>query len=593
MIPSLSVVMAAILLTLTLRVQESYRNDVVSNLIGSTFMSIPIPDTLIDMHQQYSKLLDALPLFAEEGPIHESLSEDVLLQSISDVDCRAESIALLHTVRILFDALGLLDRASLAEGVWAFVSFPASLAGRSLLATMSVPGQTLVDSDYWEQGSHRPNVAVEEQRHLLQQLERRRERLHPTGSADPIRTVHAAWGIIKIDGRFLLRHREDRTRQNTKNYVFVGGRLNMHDLPAEQRSSSSLRDLHSIGSVSAKLSLRETLRRELAEECQLLPQHYRAEGEITLAPYRQVEGAGNKHALTQYNIVVFPITLNEDGELHLLESMSASPDDFAWFDLDELFGAQRSDGKQAFVNALVVSNEFDTRSWLEKLPDSSAMKCRLGKDTDAVDIPGSFGAPFFKGKTGKEKWREVVMTEDEWGLLMLGTWHALGLKVAPNAGHLHLVDNGWVVLESDEVLKTTRRLIAKLDAENLHLGQLSNQKFFRLSIEKQYLHLDRKLFTYELKANENAVVKLAEVDTVWGQLKGDSVTCPIEPNMFGVVQAISHGEDLNRSEGLKIDNLARVALENFKPTRRLGLRKFLYTEDGNWDITCRYLKSVR
>lgn len=107
------------------------------------------------------------------------------------------------------------------------------------------------------------------------------------------------------------------------------------------------------------------------------------------------------------------------------------------------------------------------------------------------------------------------------------------------------------------------------------------------------MHLDRKLFTYELKANENAVVKLAEVDTVWGHLKGDSVTCPIEPNMIGVVQAISHGEDLNRSEGLKIENLARVALENFKPTKRLGLRKFLYTEDGNWDITCSYLKSIR
>lgn len=556
-------------------------------------MSKPIPDTLIDMHQQYAKFLDALPLFAEEGPIHESLSEDALLQSISSADGRAESVALLHTVRIMFDALGLLDRASLAEGVWAFVSFPASLVGRSLLMTMSVPGQSLVDADYWEQGSHRPNDAIEEQRLLLQQLERRRERFHPTGSAVPIRTVHVAWGIIKIDDRFLLRHREDRTRQNTKNYVFIGGRLNCHDLPADQRSPSSLRDLNSIGSVSAKSSLRETLRRELGEECQLLPQHFRSEGEITLAPYQQVEGAGNKHALTQYNIVVFPITLNEDGELHLLESMSASPDDFAWFDLDELFGALRSDGKQAFVNALVGSKEFDTRSWLEQLPDSSAMKCRFGKDTDAVDIPGSFGAPFFKGKTGKEKWREVVMTEDEWGLLLLATWHGLGLKVAPNAGHLHLVDNGWVVLESDEVLKTAGRLIEKLDAENLQLGQLSNQKFFRLSIEKQYLHLDRKLFTYELKANENVVVTLANVDTVWGRLKGASVTCPIEPNMFGVVQAISHGEDLNRSEGLKIDNLARMALENFKPTKRLGLRKFLYTEDGNWGITCGYLKSIR
>ena len=444
---------------------------VVNDLIGSSFMSKPIPNTLIDMHQQYAKLLNALPLFAEEGSIHESLSEDALLQSICGADIRAELVALLHTVRIMFDALGLLDRVSLAEGVWAFVSFPASLVGRSLLTTMSVPGQALVDSDYWEQGSHRPNDVVEEQRWMLQQLERRRERVHPTSSAAPIRTVHAAWGIIKIDDRFLLRHREDRTRQNTKNYVFIGGRLNIHDLPLDQRSPSSLRDLHSIGSASAKSSIRETLRREFEEECKLMHQHYSAEDEITLAPYRQVEGAGNKHALTQYNIVVFPIKLNEDGELQLLESMSESPDDFTWFDLDELFGAPRSDGKQAYVNALVVSKEFDTRSWLEQLPDSSAFKCRYSKDTDAVDIPGSFGAPFFKGKTGKEKWREIGMTVEEWGLLLLAAWHALGLKVAPNVDHLHLVDNGWVVLESDVVLKTVGALIAKLDAENLRLGR--------------------------------------------------------------------------------------------------------------------------
>lgn len=552
-----------------------------------------LPDALIDIHQQYARLLDALPLFAEEGQIHETLSQNALLHSISGDHNQTGLVTLLQTVRVLFDALGLLDRACLAADEWAFVSFPASLAGQSLLATMSVSGQRLVDSDYWEQGSHRPNNVVEEQRRLLQQLELRRELFHPSRSAAPIRTVHAAWGIIKIGDRFLVRHREDKARQNTKNYVFIGGRLNIHDLPVEQRSPSSLRDLYSIDSVLAKSSTRETLSREFKEECKLLPQHYRAGEEIRLDPYRQVEGTSNKHALTQYNIVVFPIKLSEEGELQLLESMSETPDDFAWFDLNELFGAPRSDGKQAYLNALVETKGFDPRNWLEQLPDSSVVEFRYSRDTDAVDIPGSFGVPFLKGKTGKEKRCEIGMTAEEWGLLLLAAWHGLGLKVAANADHLQLVDNGWLVLVSDEVLKTAGTLIAKLYSENLRLGQLSNQKFFRLSIEKQYLHLDRKLFSYDLEANESVVVKLASVDTVWGKLTGDSATCLIEPNLLGVVQALSYGEDLTRSEGLKVDNLARIALEKFKPTKRLGLRKFLYTEDGNWCLTCERVKSIR
>jgi hypothetical protein len=92
---------------------------------------------------------------------------------------------LLGWVRRLFEALCLLDRHQLAEGRWKFVSFPASLVGRSLLETLACPGQTLFDAHYWEQGSHRPESAFEEQRRILEELEKRRKRHHPTGICTP------------------------------------------------------------------------------------------------------------------------------------------------------------------------------------------------------------------------------------------------------------------------------------------------------------------------------------------------------------------------------------------------------------------------
>lgn len=300
------------------------------------------PDNHPRIHQHIAKLLDALPLFAEEGPIHESVPEDVLRQSIHLDGMGAESAVLLQTVRTLFTALGLLDLAELASGRWAFVSFPASLMGRSMLATLAVPGQTLVECDYWQQGAHRPDRVEEEQRWLLKELEQRRARFHPHRQALAIRTVHVAWGIIKMNDRFLLRHREDKSRRDIKNYVLPGGRLNLADLPAGKNSAIVLRDLYSLNSALAQASLPTTLGRELEEELRLLPEHYQTLPERSLPAYQQVEGAGNKHALTQYHIVTFPIRLTEAGELQLLETISESPGDFDWFTLDELLAACRT-----------------------------------------------------------------------------------------------------------------------------------------------------------------------------------------------------------------------------------------------------------
>lgn len=152
--------------------------------------------------------------------------------------------------------------AELEHGNWAFVSFPAFLLGRSLLESLSTTGQTLFEAGYWNQmGSPAPSL-VEEQRRLLARVESRRIHFHPTGNATPIRVVYVAWGVIRLGGDFLLVHREDEHRRDAKNYVFPGGRLNVMDLPPEQRNPTSLRALHESDLALAALGLENTLKRE-------------------------------------------------------------------------------------------------------------------------------------------------------------------------------------------------------------------------------------------------------------------------------------------------------------------------------------------
>lgn len=183
------------------------------------------------------RLLEVLPLVAEEGPYSEVVAESELLAKIGEPRDEVVNATALAMVRAIFESMDLLDRRLLGKGEWRFISFPASLAGRSLLATLSTPDQTLVEQNYWEQGAHRPTVIEEEQRKLLQVLEGRRERFHPTEAALPIRTVHVAWGVIKIGGMFLMHLREDQKRPHDKNYVFPGGRLNLSDLPVDTQNA--------------------------------------------------------------------------------------------------------------------------------------------------------------------------------------------------------------------------------------------------------------------------------------------------------------------------------------------------------------------
>ena len=135
--------------------------------------------------------LSMLPLHAEEGGRREVLSESELVTVLIEQDTPEEtSKALVWILRRQFVALALLDPIELRDGKWAFVSFPASLLGRSWLTTLATPGQALLPAGYW--GQDAPEGDKEEQRALLHRIEMGRVQLNP--QAQPIRVVMGGGG---------------------------------------------------------------------------------------------------------------------------------------------------------------------------------------------------------------------------------------------------------------------------------------------------------------------------------------------------------------------------------------------------------------
>lgn len=87
--------------------------------------------------------LSMLPLHAEEGRQRDALlGSELAANLLSQCGANQETVmSLIYTLRRQFEALSLLDPLELRSGKWAFVSFPASLLGRSWLTTLATPNR--------------------------------------------------------------------------------------------------------------------------------------------------------------------------------------------------------------------------------------------------------------------------------------------------------------------------------------------------------------------------------------------------------------------------------------------------------------------
>lgn len=544
------------------------------------------------IHESFHCVYSALPLHAEEGLQREVASEADVEATVAVVAGKVAASAIVQGIRTVFEAMALLDTTLLATDQWAFVSFPASLAARSILMTLATPGQTLVAPHYWEQGSHRPQSDVEEQRSLLNTMETRRQRFHPSGTAEPIRTVHVAWGVIKIENRFLMVRRDDKVRNGSGNYVFPGGRLNLSDLPLEMRGPKVLRDLFRADSQVAGQFLHRTLTRELEEECGLKDDHFTLGSPMSLPTFRKVEGVENRNALSQYNIVVYPVRLIGDGELSLLDQEARFPDQFVWFTLTELLQDSRLDGKRAFIEALKATGTTTSESMLRTLQNSSVFAYPNAKGTDAIDLPAVSDGMLLHGKTGKETAVNMSLSENEWGMLLLLGWQSRSLPVKANPASVQLMGNGWIKLLTEDAVNVVDRLIHKLESEGLPGPMRRGPAYCRLSVDPENTFFSKELFSFHMPPgdqDQSLTLLLREVKTTWGDLGKAEVRIELTRNMVRVIRSIETSGDAD-APNIKGDDLERQVRGIFKPAQGIGLRKFIYVSKGKYKLALKAAK---
>ena len=531
------------------------------------------------MNSLLENLIDLLPLHAEEGALRESICEADLVAHLTTRGASPETaLVVVQLLRTQLCTLCLLDTIELARNHWAFVSFPASLMGRSLLEALAA-SNSLLPIDYWEQGDHRPDSVKEEQRQWLHRVETARTDGNP--DARPIRVVHVAWAIIRIGNQFLLSHREDRDRPGEKSHVLPGGRLSVHDVPGNDRSPVILRKLFSSDSPLAEQSIDNTLKRELMEELEGLRhgEHYEYERWRRLPPFRMVAGAGNRHAYTEYVFTLYTLRLTPAGELHLLEC-AAKQDKLAWFTADEIAAGKRADGTTAFVDVLHQCWGERIAENLDAIPDACVTTYALADETRMIDLPAAHTLPLRVGKTGKERNIDLGLTVPECLLLQLLGWHALGFPVETKPG-TQCLGGGWVCLE-DEGKAIARSILAKASPHDLPLIDI-RERYMRLNIQPKFLHVGAEAFNYLIEEEDSGSGTLTlvrrAVDTPWARLPEIRKPQRVKVNTLKILWALDEGKD-PESFSDKAGDWSRNLTQQLKPLfDQVGLRKLWRTEN--------------
>lgn len=543
-------------------------------------------------HPSLQFLPELLPLHVEEGSVREEISREVIVSTLAGRSglTGAEARLFIGLIESLFDSASLLDQQNLAKGHWAFVSFPAYLAARSLAETLAVSGQRFFDDNYWEQGSHRPEEEIEQQRNILRFMELQRARSSTGIVPRPIRYVYVAWGFVKLGGKFLLHHREDRTRTGAGNYVFPGGCLNLSDLQPTQREPKILAALYQTVSPLAAESLPRTLEREFRERLQLnADQDYSYEPSLSLPVFRQVEGARNNHALTEYSIQVFNIRLTPKGEAALYERVCREPNRFSWFSPDDLARQALPDGKTTYIDALKSALGTEFLSHMESIPDSSSFAPRFFGDTQSLTIPATPDHPFLLGKTGKEKPVQLNITPEQWGLLLALAWHRKGLEFKADEQVVTLLPSGWIRLNNPQQLDAARKFAATLADAKLPVIEVIGDTYLRASVEMENLYFDDALYTYTLtrEGDNDGQLQVAsqKITTPLGIVCAASLTIPIPRNTCRIIDAIRRGSDPESQPNIFSGDLQRDLREKIDThTRQIGLRKFIRLESKEYTI---------
>lgn len=450
-------------------------------------------------------IYENLPLYAEECGEFDSENIRTLIEG-SGVNVSDQMETCIQLVEKLFTSVNVLDHSELKKGCWRFKSFPASLMAKSLLSNLMDPNQSLYPSAFWSPQNEK-SKASEDQRSVLKYLENGRNQ-NSQSTPNPIRSVHVAWGLISVEGKFLMHHREDQTRHEQGDWVLVGGKVTQNDLIVAQpelQAFDAIKLLQSPAASDLMDGIEVALKREISEETDLIHGlHYHYTPWESLKPYTNIGGAAAIQVLTEYRIHVFKIELTLEGLLALHKKVN-SEEELTWFTLDEMISGQSKEGRKAYIPAL-TQHFGPPERWASTISNvTSSYVDGLANVQDSLSITASISnsTPIQVGKTGKEKNLNCSLTEEEHDLFLSLCLYAKSSLAVKKSDKINLLNAGWMELNDPELQAIAQSLTTKLKSSNAPVLEGYKDRFYRIALPPNYIFFENQAFAYTLKKTES------------------------------------------------------------------------------------------
>jgi 8-oxo-dGTP pyrophosphatase MutT (NUDIX family) len=548
------------------------------------------------MSEQLIKtLLQHLPRYAEEEGDFYSVTRDSLINALCHQHGINRAVAenTVYLCERLLDKLATLNTDYLEKGEWCFVSFPAQLMANSVLMAMSDRDSRFFATNFWNtQGIS--DDKKNQQRDVLSTIEHRRNDYHLSHNPQPVRFIHVAWGILKLDDNILFYQREDTKKRFDKkagDYGLIGGRVNQNDLPSAD-SVTLLTALQSSNSKWLKNALPETLKRELQEEVGLIfVSHYTFKPWRSLKPYRQVQGTAPNHALTEYYLDIFQIDLTLEGYLFLQQTIKTN-DRLAWFSITDMVRGETTDGKIAYIKAL-YDDFSDDRPALEAellaLPDSFVSHYLLQPSKYGLTIPINYKMPFFAGVLGKEKPLVLSLTSRQHMILLGLATHLRGFEWVSVKENITFYPYGWIEVQSNSSLQLELITLADELKETDLIIENHKDNLFRLSIMPDVVYFDDKLFLFAVKQADLDGVQTKVLVTVYresfetalGNVKDKTEEFKLTLEFTHKLQKLSARQfSTDNEEAAKIEDTYKKGLHKEPKFLALGLKGLIRREAG-------------
>jgi|GEM_PF-376197 len=550
-------------------------------------------------------LIPHLPRYAEEEGDFYAVSRTALVDALCQppqVYDRAVAETVIALVEALFDTLAVLNTDYLQKGEWCFVSFPAQLLAMSLLTAWGDRNSRFFDAHFWNtQGI--ADAKKNQQLDILKAIESNRYQYHSQQAAQPIRYIHVAWGIIKIDGKILFYQREDTQKRHEKqagDYGLVGGRLNQCDVSEQSAVHELLATVQSKASSMIKASLPKTLKREINEEIGLdFEEHYRFKPWRSLKPYQQIQGAAPNHALTQYHLEIFSLDLTLEGYLHLQQQLKVN-ERLVWFTLDEFAQEVTADGKKAYIKALLADFDNDAsalKAELSVLPDSFTADYCVDKHKFGLTLLTDSDKPVLTGILGKEKPLAVLLSDRQIDLLLGLAAHNRCFEFMAPSVDIVFHPYGWVeVVNSPELREQLTDLAKKVKDTDVYIEN-HRDTLFRLSVNPKTVYFDETLFEFsvsqtELNSTKNKIpvyITRKSFTTAFGNTKKQQEEFNISLELANNLKQLSEKEFSSDNDyAVKIEDTCNKGLHKDPKFLSMGLRRLLRREVGIMKFCCQF-----